>query len=118
MSQLDTLSQNRDAILLAEAIGWLHDYRKFSDEHLQVQAPNIGGRGLPRPELANHFSDLQEVYLNILHTSCSFLDLLNLQRNVVLGNILPDYLNRCHSTAHFDKRDPDDSGKHNRVVPQ
>lgn len=40
MNSLQILAQHRDALLLAEAIGWLHDYRKCSDEHLKVQAAN------------------------------------------------------------------------------
>ena len=35
MNKLDILAENRNALLLAEAIGWLHDYRKCSDEHLK-----------------------------------------------------------------------------------
>ena len=37
MNELDLLVQHREAILLAEAIGWLHDYRKCSEEQLQNQ---------------------------------------------------------------------------------
>ncbi|MCI0350954.1 MAG: hypothetical protein L0Z53_16125 [Acidobacteriales bacterium] len=55
MNQLDVLIQppNRNALFLAEAIGWLHDYRKCSDEQLRVQAGNLTGQqGLGRNELA------------------------------------------------------------------
>lgn len=36
--------QHHELLLLAEAIGWLHDYRKCSDEILT-------GGGSPRPDL-------------------------------------------------------------------
>jgi hypothetical protein len=51
MSQLDRLRQQCNAILLAEAVGWLHDYRKCSSEHLRVQAANLSKeQALPRSE--------------------------------------------------------------------
>lgn len=107
MSQLEILTQNRDALLLAEAIGCLHDYRKCSDEHLRAKASNLsGGGGLPHNELTNRFPALAGISINLMGESCFFADLLR-RRPGATCNLLPGYLSRCHHTAHFDKQEPD-----------
>lgn len=106
MSQLDALVNDREAILLAEAIGWLHDYRKCSDEQLKVQAANLSNQqGLGRNEITNRFSALTGTNLALIGDICPFPQLLHRQQG---GNCnsLPDYLSRCHNTAHFDKQEP------------
>jgi hypothetical protein len=106
VNQLDVLAQHRDALLLAEAIGWLHDYRKCSDEQLKVQASNSTGSALPRNELANRCSRLTIVTLQLpaqpgARTITNLLD-----DNTWNGDLLGQYLSRCHNTAHFDKQEP------------
>ncbi len=113
MADLEILKQNREALLLAEAIGWLHDYRKCSEEHLRTLAASPQGQGIPRPELANRNPSLDTL-------SVSFAQPINVSRSV--ANLLNDrtwhtdvlgqYLSRCHNTAHFDKQEPGD-GKQN-----
>ncbi len=108
MNQLDVLIQppNRNALFLAEAIGWLHDYRKCSDEQLRVQAGNLTGQqGLGRNELAGRYPALAGVSVSLLGEACAFPDLLHRQSGTSC-NLLPGYLSRCHNTAHFDKQDP------------
>lgn len=106
MSQLDTLVKHREAILLAEAIGWLHDYRKCSDEQLKVQAANLSNQqGLDRNEITNHFSALTNTNLALIGDVCLFPQLLHRQQGANC-NSLPGYLSRCHNTAHFDKQEP------------
>jgi len=107
VKSLQVLADNRNALLLAEAIGWLHDYRKCSEEHLETQAPGSKTQGLPRSELSNQQPGLQNISL-ALPTVQSFsrtvtvIDLLNDRRQDTLGQ----FLSRCHNTAHFDKQEP------------
>ncbi|MCW6034763.1 CRISPR-associated protein Csx11 [Spirulina subsalsa FACHB-351] len=106
MNQLDILVNNRDAILLAEAIGWLHDYRKCSDEQLKVQAANLSGQnGLSWDQLSNHFPTLNSININLIGDSCQFIRLIH-KKSDTSCNYLPNYLSRCHNTAHFDKQEP------------
>lgn len=116
MSQLDQLTQHREAILLAEAIGWLHDYRKCSEEQLQVQSANSSGGAIARTELGNRFASLNSVPITLASVTEQVLDLLNQPRGQAhdpSASFLQQYLARCHNTAHFDKQDPLDSGKQN-----
>lgn len=101
MNKLNRLAQHRDALLLAEAIGWLHDYRKCSDEQLS-------GGGLSRGELGNKFSCLGNVEVFLLNSSQNVLELLKWDDQPTRQNFvwLGEYLIRCHHTAHFDKREP------------
>lgn len=116
MNQLDILANNRDEILLAEVIGWLHDYRKCSDEQLKVQAANLTGQqALNRNEITTRFSIIASINLNLLGEIYSLKDLLN-RKKETSSNYLLRYLKRCHDTAHFDKQDPDEDenyGKQN-----
>jgi hypothetical protein len=116
MNQLDVLIQapNRDAIFLAEAIGWLHDYRKCSDEQLRAQAANLTGQGLPRTTLENNYPSLTGVTLQlpVQPTPRTVADLLN--DNTWNSDHLGQLLSRCHNTAHFDKQYlAQDCGKQN-----
>ena len=118
MSQLEILAQNRDALLLAEAIGWLHDYRKCSDEHLKVQAANPQGSALPRSEactsggaidpnsLAGRYNALISVNLQLPVQSNARTVTNLLDDRTWNTDLLGQYLSRCHNTAHFDKQDP------------
>lgn len=108
MSQLDVLVTHRNELLLAEAIGWLHDYRKCSDEHLQEKAPNLKGRhALLRTELSRNFPVLSSVSLqfhSLQPSSRMVVDLLN--DRTWCNDLLGQFLSRCHRTAHFDKQEP------------
>jgi len=118
MSQLEILAQHRDALLLAEAIGWLHDYRKCSDEQLRVQAASPQGSALPRSEarasggatdpnsLAGRYSVLTSVHLQLPVQSNARTVTNLLDDNTWNADLLGLYLSRCHNTAHFDKQDP------------
>lgn len=124
MSQLDQLIQHRDAILLSEAIGWLHDYRKCSEEQLQnqraikEQSGETKSQGLARTELTNRFSSLNATLLTISIATETLLNLLNNWKGkagTVSASFLLQYLSRCHNTAHFDKQYPDsDNQERNR----
>jgi len=98
---------NRDALLLAEAIGWLHDYRKCSEEHLQSQAPGSKTSALPRTELANRQPGLQCISLalpTVQSLSRTVADLLD--DKTWSKDTLGKFLSRGHNTAHFDKQEP------------
>jgi CRISPR-associated Csx11 family protein len=106
MNQLNTLVNDRPKILLAEAIGWLHDYRKCSDEQLKVQAVNLSNQqGLGRNEITNRFSALASINLALIGDACLFPQLLHRQQEGNCNSLL-GYLSRCHNTAHFDKQEP------------
>lgn len=119
MSQLDQLAKHGNAILLAEALGWLHDYRKCSEEQLQAQSANTTAQGIVRTELINRFGNLNSVSLTFASITEQVPNLLNQpkgQANNPSASFLQQYLARCHNTAHFDKQDPLDSGKQNYPV--
>lgn len=104
---LQILADNRDALLLAEAIGWLHDYRKCSDEHLKTQAANLSNQqAMPRNTLATNHPHLTGVNLQLPVQSAprAITDLLN--DNTWNNDFLGQLLSRCHNTAHFDKQEP------------
>lgn len=106
-NNLQTLAQHRDALLLAEAIGWLHDYRKCSEAHLQAQALGSTTQALPRTELANRQPNLQAISLvlqPIQQTSRTVTNLLD--SRTWNQDTLGQFLSRCHNTAHFDKQEP------------
>ncbi len=105
MTQLDDLAMKRDALLLAEAIGWLHDYKKCSDGKI------FGGK-LPEPkELTTKYPSLSSLNLTLHAQTVSINELLNSWRGKAkdrnVTNLL-SYLSRCHNTAHFDKQNPVD----------
>ncbi len=111
MSQLDILDHHRDALLLAEAIGWLHDYRKCSDEQLRAQAANKTpqDQGLPKNQLFQLRPDLRIPSLSIASVTETMENILkNSEKkwNDSSVSFLLQYLSRCHNTAHFDKQDP------------
>lgn len=101
LSSLQVLADNRDALLLAEAIGWLHDYRKCSDEQLK-------GSGLARNTLENKFPNLSSLQISLGSLNESFLALLKWDDSGTRQqfNALGNYLVRCHRTSHFDKQEP------------
>ena len=101
MNHLDVLVQHRDNLLLAEAVGWLHDYRKCSDEHLKAQAPN-GKPGLSRSALKDEYPCIDKVKLPLFTPTVAHLLNDKIRDNDSIGR----YLSRCHKTAHFDKQEP------------
>lgn len=103
MNGLDLLAQHRNALLLAEAIGWLHDYRKCSDEHLRVQAGVPGAQALPRNKLGNQHPSLANVQCTLLGSTRNVIDWLD--DRTWLNDVIGTFLSRCHNTAHFDKQD-------------
>jgi hypothetical protein len=108
VASLKVLKDNRDALLLAEVIGWLHDYRKCSDEYLRTLASQPSGQGLPRKELGNRFGALENVSISItlIGNSRSLLNLLD--DRTWNQDTLGQFLQRCHNTSHFDKQEPGD----------
>jgi len=102
MSGLEILSRNRDSLLLAEAVGWLHDYRKCSDEHIKRSrlAPDV---------LKNKFPALTHIPISLFNSREDLNKLLNEWEGKVKktdSSFLLRYLSRCHRTAHFDKQEP------------
>lgn len=112
LSSLQVLANNREALLLAETIGWLHDYRKCSEEHLQAQAPGSRTQALPRTQLAQRQPTLQGVSLvlpTIQQSRRTVAELLD--DRTWNQDTLGQFLSRCHNTAHFDKQEPVGGGQ-------
>jgi hypothetical protein len=104
MSQLEILAKHRNEILLAEAIGWLHDYRKCSEEQLQAQSANTTASAIARTELTSRFSSLTSTTVTVASVTEQLPNLLNQwtgQWNNVNASLLMQYLSRCHNTAHY-----------------
>jgi hypothetical protein len=107
IGKLDILKQHQTDLILAEAIGWLHDYRKCSEEHLEAQAAGSMTQALPRTELVNTQPNLQNISLqiqSIQQTSRTVALLLN--DRTWNHDILGQFISRCHRTAHFEKQEP------------
>lgn len=104
MYDLNKLAQHRENILLAEVVGWLHDYRKCSGEFLKNQAGH--GANLPRDEIIKRFPELQNLSINLLNENTSIPQLLNERRKTSPPFLLVSYLIRAHNTSHFDKQEP------------
>ena len=91
MNNLGILKKNRDVLLLAEAIGWLHDYRKCTDEHLKAQSQDLCKKVKPFPSnvLSKIYSDLSSINLHIcinnIQCKSSLLELLNKRYQGLLG---------------------------------
>ncbi|MCP4165888.1 MAG: CRISPR-associated protein Csx11 [Chloroflexi bacterium] len=104
---LQVLADHRNELLLAEAIGWLHDYRKCSEENLRVHAANLSKeQALPRNELATRYPDLPTIQLQlpVQASARSLTDLFN--DSTWSCDVLGQFLSRCHNTSHFDKQEP------------
>jgi len=131
MNNLDVLKNNRNALLLAEAVGWLHDYYKCSDENLLWQAYKDEKKDdeVCLKKLIIKNADRLEksiLFFPITETSSSKVDLLLhfffwksalskalfgssfSKPKTKKGNLLVNYLSRCHHAAHFDKQEPVD----------
>lgn len=132
MNNLDILKKNQDALLLAEAVGWLHDYYKCSEELLQNQAVNrknvdqSGEYCLKNfiLELEKNFKDIFLTFPNghlLLSSSIYILVSAYFYRSSLkaeifdnskklskneMKNKLTEYLFRCHRSSHFDKQEP------------
>lgn len=108
MYDLNKLAQHRENILLAEVAGWLHDYRKCSDEFLKSQAKR--GPNLARNVLGEKFPGLQNCSISLLGESISILQLLKWDSAKAWDrSLLLRYLKRAHHTSHFDKQEPIDN---------
>jgi len=104
---LNVLAGHRNALFLAEAIGWLHDYRKCSEEHLQAQSPGSKTQALRRVELSKQQPNLQNISLALPTVQSSSRTITNLLDDKTwIQDTLGQFLSRCHNTAHFDKQEP------------
>lgn len=100
MNNLNILSSNSDALLLAEEIGWLHDYRKCNDGFL------INGSGISLNQLLKKYPRLCIPSLSLLGETINISDLLDRQKRRDSPNLLAQILQRCHHSAHFHKPEP------------
>ncbi|WP_421658966.1 hypothetical protein [Leptothermofonsia sp. ETS-13] len=110
MSQLETLVNHRQAILLAEAIGWLHDYRKCSHDPNQRPprtqlAQELENKGFPgilsNPNLLEFYfssSHIEREKLEILLDDRQWLSDEKLKLGQNSASLLLQFLSRCHNT--------------------
>ncbi|HDL85010.1 MAG TPA: CRISPR-associated protein Csx11, partial [Candidatus Acetothermia bacterium] len=116
---LKVLADNRDALLLAEVAGWLHDMGKCSDEHIVHQASD-------KP--ANHIYQYKTAYSHLLASvpalcllgeSISLQELVEEAKPSVVGATAKPWLlqalGRCHAAAHIEKETTDKSGKQSQL---
>lgn len=97
MSQLETLAQHRDAILLAEVAAWLHDDFKHTDQQIHKYV-----QGAPAPSGRQDTGDLIPSYtLSFLGKQLDFATVKKRKGE----DFIAGYLNRCHYTAHIEKED-------------
>ncbi|RJP46224.1 MAG: CRISPR-associated protein Csx11 [Anaerolineaceae bacterium] len=97
MSQLNTLAQHRDAILLAEVAALLHDDFKHTDAHVHEYTNNA-----PSPSGRQDTGDLIPTRsVNLLGKQLAFI----LVKNRKKDDFCDEYLNRCHYAAHIEKQD-------------
>ncbi len=102
LGNLERLKNNRENLLLAEAAGWLHNYRKCSDEILH-------GGGLSRNKLAEKYPDITQVTLSLpkIAIFSHFEELIRDWEKKAFeqtASMSLRYLSQCHNTAHFDKQ--------------
>ncbi len=112
-AELERLAEHRDALLLAELAGWLHDWRKCSDEHVLLNSadpPKV--QGLSAKHIKDWAPPLSEAALVLLGASLSLLDLSEAGRRGrpnAPGLAVPvAYLRRSHGAAHIEKEEPGD----------
>lgn len=102
---LSVLEKYRQALLLAEAVGWLHDYRKCSEEHLRAHGAAGGNQQTP-PEWPTALLNAELVLLGSTDALRTLLDHWSARRRPENPSENLLCLSRCHNTAHVDKRDP------------
>ena len=112
-SNLKILSDNRDALLLAEVGAWLHDMGKCSDEMIKWQAKD-------KPKQTAFNKNNYKIYFSYLlgskanetinsKTKTTLKDLVERGMPWTAGkrgeklDILIRYLGRCHAAAHIEK---------------
>ena len=90
---------------MAEAIGWLHDYRKCSDLIFR------SGNFLDPSFLNREFPDLTNACLSVSSGFSSekievLLNKWKRKHQDANTSILVRYISRCHNASHFDKQEP------------
>lgn len=99
MTNLDTLAQHRDAILLAEIGAWLHDDFKHTDQQIYKYVNRA-----PSPSGQQDTSDLMpNIEIDFMGKKLNFSVVKNRKKD----DFANGYLNRCHYTTHIEKEDGD-----------
>ncbi len=111
---LEILKQHRDALLLAEVAGWLHDMGKCADEHIKKQASDCpGGHRYDKTTYSSLLANVEP--LNLLGESVALQTLVEQARPAVVRGAgrtwLLRVLGRCHAAAHIEKEEADRTGK-------
>lgn len=124
MNNLNFLENHCNSLLLAEAIGWLHDFFKCSEEILEHQKKDSKKDEKTKEIIERLLSILLKKHPGLAGVNlclpyfpaAPLMDLLddNKRKKDKYTGKLGQYLSRCHNTAHFDKQDIDDDyGKQN-----
>ena len=118
MMNLGVLSQNRNALLLAEVAAWLHDMGKCADEHIINQASDKPqGYSYSYKKAQSHLLPSQLSDVCLINEKISVKDLIEEGRPRIISDTsrpwLLRVLGRCHSAAHVEKElsDSDTSTK-------
>lgn len=111
---LEVLRTNREALLLAEVVAWLHDMGKGADEHVIHQSSDCPSGHSYSYKTA--YSNLVPSALNVdlsatLSESISVRDLIEQARPRIVRDTsrmwLLRVLGRCHAAAHIEKEETD-----------
>lgn len=103
---LKVLADNKDALLLAEIGGWLHDMGKCSDEMIILTAQDKPN-GFQYDYKTNYSSLIGNHTIDILGERVPLKDLIEHGEPRAIGKLgkswLIRYLGRCHAAAHIEK---------------
>lgn len=120
--QLKDLAAQREALLLAEVAGWLHDMGKCTDEHLVKQAKEANKKGWMN-DLPEQFKEKVQSFkyrttypsellkqapaLSLFGESVTLPDLFKEERPMLIEDSqyrwIVRALGRCHGAAHIEK---------------
>ncbi|MEA3310492.1 MAG: CRISPR-associated protein Csx11, partial [Chloroflexota bacterium] len=112
---LQVLSDNREALLLAEVAAWLHDMGKCADEHITRQANNCPSGYSYQYKTAYSSLIASALSLNLLGETIPIRTLVEQARPRAVRDTTQTWLlrvlGRCHAAAHIEKEEADRTGK-------
>lgn len=105
-NNLEVLAQNRNAILLAEVAGWLHDMGKCADEFITYQATDKPNNYQYKTAYS-HLLPSKLLPIELLNETVTVKDLIEKAKPRIISDQKRPWimrvLGRCHSAAHVEK---------------
>ena len=107
-NDLTVLAHNRDALLLAEVVAWLHDMGKCDERHIQQEASDFSGPKSYQYK-TEHSRRIGSQYLEILGERVPLKQLIEESLPSLVSDTSKPWLVRilgyCHSAAHTEKEE-------------